>query len=259
MDVSHGRGLRGGVAANERQQCRPIPNILRPKQRRHVFHHLDQTAADDVHAVGMIVFVVNQLAVLAANQVHAVADAGELLVGQVAENRQITQMVLEDARLVNGVHLGPINLVALDLVEDVAQHFQHVAVAVGHDGRRARRAVQTALLAKQVALVERGLPGDVGNVGRRVDGDVEQVMIGCARPAAQDGAGQPSQQSAHPRPRWTRDGQMNRGGTLGGREISPCPRASLGEADCPCSLRSARRPRSSADRRPSSRSRPAGK
>src|ERR1051325_3287155 len=73
---------------------------------------------------------------------------GELRVGQVAKNRQAAQLQVEHAFDINAFAFLLIGGLLVDLHEDIAEHFQDIAIAVGDDGGGAWDAVEASHLAE---------------------------------------------------------------------------------------------------------------
>ena len=78
--------------------------------------------------------VADDLAGLVGLDRGPLADHVDLLVGQVGEKRQVADLLVHRPPLVFLLDLFFVIGVFLDLLEDVAEDFEHVAIAGGNDG-----------------------------------------------------------------------------------------------------------------------------
>ena len=181
------RGRRIRVLAGEqlRAQARPVGDGVRAQQGGDIPHHLDEAAADDVHAVGVLVLVAEHGSRRQRDQLRPIAQIllklVERALGQIAKERHVAQVQLQHALAVGRVHALLEGLVAIGQhrIQDIPEDFEREALAAGHDGSRARRVVQAAHLTQELALIDRRLADFVVNIHRTVDGNVQGPLACC--------------------------------------------------------------------------------
>src|SRR5579871_3662613 len=134
--------------------------------------HLDETDANEKKAVRRLALTANHLSGSIASQFNAFAQLRDKLRSNRGEHGNVTQLRRQGALAVILVHPGAEGFVALQDIQNVAQHLQHHAIGLGAHGCRAWILVHTSHFAEQVARFQLGDRIAVGQVYGSIDGNV---------------------------------------------------------------------------------------
>ena len=118
-------------------------------------------------------------------QLGLLLDQPDVLVFEVVKERKFTQVQRQDTTPVDLVHACLVASVLEQLVQDIAEHFNQVAVTRGHDRGRAPRPIEAAHLAHELAGMQGRLSLLVVEVDGTVVGDVAAApALGPRAPGA---------------------------------------------------------------------------
>src|ERR1700687_5356595 len=139
--VQSGAGGRTRAAAEQRDLAK-VPATRQVRQHQFaagtLLRNLHKADADKVEAVGRISLAANYLPRIEAQQLHAITQMVDEVLGERFEYRHAAQVRVERAGAVVALQLRTEGFVALQDVEYVAQHFEHYTIGPCAYRRRPR-------------------------------------------------------------------------------------------------------------------------
>ncbi len=184
LDDLHVIERAAGRRANAGAQQPDLPEVTPPGEvaQHHLaagerLRDLDEADADQEEAVGRLALPANHLPRLVADQLHAVAEVVEEVVGETREHGHAAEMRDEGAFPVSPVEVGLEALVLLQHVEDVSEHLEDDRLFHRAHRRRARVEAHARHLAEDLAGAEARHRIAVVEVDGAVDRDEPRLLL----------------------------------------------------------------------------------